>query len=160
MITAQVEDFGRFIGEVAPMLPEHYEALALNKDKVPLDPNYPLYLERDARGEVLCVTVREDGRLIGYFVGFVAPGMHYQTCLTLTMDLFWLEPAARAVDSLEKLESDMVAADLFAVVHAEAKRRGVRRTFFGSKVHADASRVFESMGLVEVERYWSGWLGD
>lgn len=160
LITCQVEAFAPFLQEVQGLLPRHYEELALNRDKVPLDPNFEEYLRRDAEDQVLTVTAREAGRLCGYFVGFVAPGLHYRTCLTLTMDLFWLEPAVRAADSLELIEADMLARQLFDVVIAEAKRRGVQRPFFGSKVMKDAAVLFESLGLVEVERYYSGWWGE
>jgi GNAT superfamily N-acetyltransferase len=150
MITCQVEPFPPFLEEVKPMLPLHWEELALNKDRVPLDPQYDVYLDRNARGEVLVVTVREDGVLVGYFVGFVAPGLHYRTCLTLTMDIFWVHPDHRGAGA---------GIALFKAVEAEARRRGIQRMFVGSKLHKDASWLFERLGYEEVERYFSLWLG-
>jgi len=151
MITCQVEPFPAFLDEVKPMFPAHWEELALEQDKVPLDPQYPVYLERDARGEILLVTVREDGALAGYFVGFVAPGLHYQTCLTLTMDIFWVRPESRGQGA---------GFDLFRAVEDEAQRRGVRRMLVGSKLHKDASWLFQQLGYREIERYYSHWLGE
>ena len=46
MITCQVEQWPEFIEEAKPMLPIHWEELALNKDKVPLDPQYYIYDDR------------------------------------------------------------------------------------------------------------------
>lgn len=160
MITCQVEDAGPFMKEVRPLLPLHYAELAANQDKVPLDPQWDVYEERHRRGEILLVTAREGGALIGYFVGFVCPALHYRTCLTLTMDIFWLEPLARAQDSLDRVEADMVCTDLFAVVKQEAIRRGVKRPFFGSKSFKDAHVLFESLGMHEAERYFSAWWGE
>lgn len=40
MLTAQPEPFAPFLEEVKPMLDLHYEELALNRDKVPLSPQY------------------------------------------------------------------------------------------------------------------------
>lgn len=151
MITVQVEPFPAFLDEVKPLLPRHWEELALHKDRVPLDPQYETYLERDRAGAVLVMTVREDALLVGYFVGFVTPGLHYQTCLTLTMDIFWVAPEARGAG---------VGYDLFREVEKEARRRGVQRMFVGSKLHKDASWLFERLGYEEVERYYSQWLGD
>ena len=150
MITSQVESFPPFLEEVKPLLPLHWEELALNKDDVPLDPQYGIYLARDAAGEVLCATVREDGKLVGYFVGFIAPGLHYQTCLTLTMDIFYVHPDHRGAGA---------GYILFKTVEREARRRGVKRMFVGSKLHKDASWLFEKLGYTEVERYYSAWLG-
>lgn len=160
MITCQVEPFVPFLEEVKPLLQKHYEEIALNQDKVPLDPQYDIYLARAARDEILLVTVREAGALVGYFVGFVTPALHYRTCLTLQMDIFWLEPLVRAHDSLDRIEADMVAADLFTTVKKEAIRRGVKRPFFGSKSFKDAHVLFESMGMHETERYFSAWWGE
>lgn len=151
MITAQVEPFGPFLEEVKPMLALHYEELALNKDKVPLSPQYEVYKARDDMGQVMVVTLREKGRLVGYFVGFIAPGLHYQTCLTLTMDIFWTHPDIRG---------GLAGVRLFRVVEKEAKRRGVHRIFYGSKMHKDASRLFEFLKMDAVETYYSKWIGD
>lgn len=151
MLTAQVESLTERLDELKAFFPLHWDELALNKDKVPLDPQYDIYLARDARGEVLFVTLREAGALIGYFVGFVAPGLHYRTCLTLTMDIFFVHPEHRR---------GFAGVRLFRCVLAEAKRRGVQRTFFGSKNHKDASVLFERLGMQAVETYYSMWIGD
>jgi len=150
MLTAAPEPFAPFLEEVKPLLPLHYEELALNKDQVPLDPQYDEYLRRDASGMVMTIVMREAGELVGYFVGFVAPGLHYQTCLTLHLDIFWLKPEHRG---------KMGGVKLFRAVEIEAKRRGVQRMFVGSKVHMDASWLFERLGYTEVERTFSKMVG-
>lgn len=146
MITAQVEPFAPFLEEVKPILPRHYAELALDQDKIPLDPMYELYLQRDQAGQAMSVTVREDGKLIGYFVGFIAPGLHYRTCLTLTMDIFYVVPEHRGHNA---------GWLLFDEVEKECKRRGIQRMFVGTKLHKDASWLFEKRKYVEVEKYYS-----
>jgi hypothetical protein len=160
MITCQVESLTERLEEMKPMFGPHWSELALNQAEVPLDPQYDIYLAKDAIGEVLLVTAREAGKLIGYFVGFVAPGLHYRTCLTLQMDIFWIHPDYRVTDSLSAVEFDLLCDDIIEKVKSEAKRRGVKRAFMGSKLHKDISALFERHQGVEVERYWSFWLGD
>jgi hypothetical protein len=160
MISVCAERLSDCLEELKPLFDPHWEELALDKDKVALDPQYEVYLERENRGEVLCVVVREGGRIIAYFVGFVAPGLHYKTCLTLTMDLFWVAPDFRQDDSLGAVELELVCNTLFDQVKKEALNRGVERVFYGSKLHRDVGAMFERMGMVEVERYYSAWLGD
>lgn len=150
MITWAVEPFPPFLEEAKPLFPAHWEELALDKDKVPLDPQYEIYLERDRRGEVLLIVGRSAGELVGYFVGFVAPGLHYRTCLTLTLDIFWVRPAHRGRQGIA----------LFRAVEQEARRRGIMRMFVGSKCHKDADWLFEKLGYTEVEHHYSCWLGD
>lgn len=152
MLTTQIESFTERLGELQQLFPEHWKELAINQDKVPLDPQYDVYVAREARGELLLVTMREDGEIKGYFIGFIAPGMHYRTCLTCTMDIFYIHPDLRA--------KGMPGLRLFRAVEKELRRRGVQRWFAGSKVHADASALFERLSFERVEVYYSKWLGD
>lgn len=149
MITFQTEPFPAFLEEAKDLFPLHWNELALDKERVPLDPQYEVYLERDLRGEILLIVGRSSGKLVGYFVGFVAPGLHYRSCLTLTMDLFYVLPEYRGHAGIA----------LFRAVEDEGKRRGVQRMFVGSKLHKDAGWLFGKLGYVEVERYYSHWLG-
>lgn len=151
MITAHIESFTERLQELQDLLPLHYRELALDQDKVPLSPQYGVYIEREARGELLFVTLREAGALVGYFIGFIAPGLHYSTCLTCTMDIFYVHPDKRG---------GRAGIKLFKAVEAECKRRGVQRWFVGSKCHMDASWLFELLGFNRVEVYYSKWLGD
>ena len=151
MITAQVEPYMDCLPELMACYDHHWEELALNKDKVPLAPQYDIYEARDDAGQLLLVTLREAGRLVGYFIGFIAPGLHYKTCLTLTMDIFWTHPDVRG---------GFAGVKLFRAVEKDAKRRGVHRMFYGSKMHKDASRLFEFLKMEPVEMYYTKWIGD
>lgn len=151
MITCHVESFEGQLEELKAILPLHYEELALNKDTVPLDPQYDIYISRERAGELLFVTLREAGELVGYFIGFIAPGLHYRTCLTCTMDIFFVHPDKRGQGA---------GQHLFAFVEKELRRRGVHRWFVGSKCHKDASWLFERLGFEQVEIYYSKMLGD
>lgn len=151
MITAQLESFRAGLPELKPLLPGHWAELALDKDKVPLDPMYEIYFAREERGEVLYMTLRESGKLVGYFIGFIAPGLHYRTCLTCTMDIFYVHPDHR---------DGKGALRLFRAVEREARRRGAQRWFAGSKLHKDTGRLFEALGFEPIETYYSKWIGD
>lgn len=151
MITAQVEPYMDCLPELMACYDQHWEELALNKDKVPLAPQYDVYEARDDAGQLLLVTLREAGRLVGYFIGFIAPGLHYKTCLTLTMDIFWTHPDVRG---------GFAGVKLFRAVEKDARRRGVHRIFYGSKMHKDASRLFEFLKMEPVEMYYTKWIGD
>jgi GNAT superfamily N-acetyltransferase len=151
VLTAAPEAFPAFLEEVKPLLPAHYAELALDQDDVALNPQYDEYLRRDALGSVLCIAMRDAGELVGYFVGFVTPGLHYATCLTLQLDIFWLRPDHRGKGG---------GTILFKAVEAEAKRRGVQRMFVGSKCHLDASWLFERLGYTKVETHYSFMLKD
>lgn len=150
MITAQVENFRPFLEEVKPLLQGHWDELALDKDKVPLDPQYDEYLNYDAQGKILVVTLREAGKLVGYFIGLIAPGLHYKTCLTYKMDIFYVHPDARGQGG---------GVVMVNFLEQELKRRGVQRALMGAKCHKNAGWLFEKLGYDMIEIYYSKWLG-
>lgn len=151
MITCHVESFEGRLQELQALLPLHYKELALNQDKVPLAPQYWVYISREREGGLIFVTLRDAGELVGYFIGFVAPGLHYSTCLTCTMDIFYVRPDKR---------QGSAGVRMFRFVENELRRRGVQRWFMGSKVRNDASALFKRIGAEPVETYYSKWLGE
>ena len=149
MITAQVESFMENLDHLKPIFPIHWEELALNKDQVPLDPQYDIYEAKENSGELIFVTLRKEGELVGYFIGFIAPGLHYKTCLTCTMDIFYVHPDHRGSSA---------GFLLFEFTEKELKKRGVDRVYVGSKCHLDASFLFERLGYDRVEVYYQKML--
>lgn len=151
MITAHVESFEQNLEYLKPLLPIHYKELALDQDKVPLSPQFDKYVAAEQRGELIFVTLRKAGQMVGYFIGFIAPGLHYSTCLTCNMDIFYVLPDHRGSGT---------GFQLFKFVEQQLKKRGVQRLFVGSKLHKDASWLFEKLNYTPVETYYSAWLGD
>lgn len=151
MITAHVESFEENLEYLKPLLPIHYKELALNQDKVPLSPQFDKYVATEKQGGLIFVTLRKAGQMVGYFIGFIAPGLHYSTCLTCQMDIFYILPEHRGSGT---------GFQLFKFVEQQLKKRGVQRLFVGSKLHKDASWLFEKLNYTPVETYYSAWLGD
>jgi len=148
----QVESFEEKLSELQELLPLHYSELALNQDRVPLSPNYDIYIQNERLGNLIFMTLRDAGELVGYFIGFITPGLHYSTCLTCQMDIFYIRP--------DKRGSGLPGLKLFRALEVELKARGVQRWFVGSKVHADASALFERMSFERVEVFYSKWIGE
>ena len=151
MITCHIESFEAKLEELKKLLPDHYKELALNQDSVPLDPQYEFYIDRERQGGLLFVVLREAGEMVGYYIGFIAPGLHYKGCLTCITDIFFVRKDKR---------KGTAGIKLFRFVEKELKRRGVLRWFTGSKVQHDASALFEFLKFERVEIYYSKWIGD
>ena len=150
MITAQIEELdAETLNEAKPLLPSHYDELSEHKQaRIPLDPQFDLYLARAAAGQVIYVTLRERGALIGYLVSFVAPGMHYQGCLTCTTDIFYVTPDLRGLHG---------GTLLFDAWKKECARRGVNLMQIGIKTrHAKyAGPLLEAAGFKATElMFW------
>lgn len=153
MLTTHIEPFMSQVKELKTLLGTHYEELALNKDKVPLSPQWHAYAARESAGQLVYVTLREEGQLIGYIIMFVAPGLHYETCLTASMDILFVRPDKRTAGARGVLM-------MMDALEAELKRRGVDRWFMGTKLHKDIGAVFKRKGFEPVEMTYTKWLGD
>jgi GNAT superfamily N-acetyltransferase len=152
MITYAVEKFSDVYGEMLPLLHEHYGEISLHKaHDVPLDPQLAAYHARERDGSLMTVVGREDGEIVAYFLCFIAPGLHYQSCLTCSPDIFFVRPDKR---------TGMVGVRLFKFVEKELKRRGVKLWFVGSKNAHDATALFRFLKFEPVETTYSKWLED
>jgi L-amino acid N-acyltransferase YncA len=153
MLTAQVEPYADCLAELQAAYADHWTELALDRNRpaAVLDPCWDVYAQRDAAGQLLLVTLRERGEMVGYFLGFIAPGLHYRQCLTYQMDIYRVSPTVRGRFGGKRL--------VRAVID-ECRRRGVDRMFVGEKLHAPSGRLFEAFGFEPVETYYSLWTGN
>jgi L-amino acid N-acyltransferase YncA len=153
VLTAQVEAYADCLRELQDAYMEHWRELALDRERpaAMLDPAWEVYQQRDDAGQLLLVTLRERGAMVGYFLGFITTGLHYRSCLTYQMDIYRVSPAVRGRFGGKRL--------LRAVI-AECRRRGVHRMFLGEKLHMPSGRLFEAFGFEPVETYYSLWIGD
>lgn len=151
MLTAQVEDLTARLEELKPLFPAHHKELGLFTDKMPLDPDYRYYLQKDALGEIIFCTLREAGNLIGYWVNFVGPCPHYKSTLACKMDILYIHPEQRGK------AGGFLLADC---VKKENLRRGVKIWWAGSKNHKEIAWFLERIGMTKAEEYYCMWLGD
>jgi len=150
MLTAQIERLTDVLPELKPLLPQHYDDLSLHRAHgVPLQPQFGTYLDRDAQGMVVCATLRQGGLIVGYKIGFVAPGLHYETCLTASPDIFFIAHEYRGGTG---------ALKLFRCYEGELRRRGVSLWMDGSKNHKSTERLFMALGFQPTETVFSKWL--
>jgi GNAT superfamily N-acetyltransferase len=152
MITFAVERFSDVYEELKPLLEKHYAEISTHKDHgVPLQPQVNVYRAREVDGSLMMVIGREAGLIVSYFICFVAPGLHYETCLTSLPDIFYVEPTQRGMD---------IGSEMFDFTEAELKRRGVMRWAVGYKVQfsGPARRLFMKKGFVPVEVIEEKWL--
>ncbi len=150
-ITAQVEKLTDRLEELKPFFPEHHRELGIYQDRMPLDPMYDVYKKHDEAGQALLVTLRKDGVMVGYFVGFITPGLHYQQTLTCKMDITYIHPEHRG---------DGSGIVLFNAVKAALRQRGVKLWWVGSKNHKPIEAFYRAFGFEHQEAYFTMWLED
>lgn len=149
IITYQCEAYTTVLPELKLLYPEHWEEIACNKDSVPLNPDYGRYQALDEAGILFLTTIRDAGSLIGYFLGFIMPHLHYQQSTTLFYDIFFLRKSHR---------HGRTGIKLFQFVEAAAKAKGVEKIYLSTKVKADISPLFEYLNYTLCEKVYTKML--
>lgn len=104
----------------------HWEEVALDKDAIPLAPDWDKYRWLEKHGILRSVIARRAGRLIGYDVFFVQPSMHYSTSIWAVNDILYLDPEERR---------GMAGVRLILQSEALLKSLGVRKVLYHTKLH-------------------------
>jgi GNAT superfamily N-acetyltransferase len=158
-IVYAVEPFDTAFEEAQELLQEHWEEIALNKDKIKLAVNVEQYQDLANKGILHIITARDaniqksawdPGKLIGYYVCMISTHLHYKNDLHAFTDIFFIHPDYR---------KGRTGLELFKFVEGYLKGKGVVRIMAGTKLHKDIGRLYEYLGWTEVERLYSKYIG-
>ena len=84
-----LENLAKVRREIEPLLEEHWKEIALNKDKIKLNPDWRAYADLDSINALRIYTARKDGKLMGYFVVIVSKSLHYRDHLFANNDIIF-----------------------------------------------------------------------
>lgn len=125
LITSHVELFSECYIEMQELNKEHYnEVSAHKKHGFDLKPDYTRYFNEENKGALVYITLRHQGLLVGYYIGFLQPDLHYLDCILCFQDIFFISLKARGQNAFPLLRD---------AVECEAKRRGAHRLVWGAK---------------------------
>lgn len=139
--------------EFMPLFKRHYDELATDKDKIPLDPDWDNYLRLNAMGALHVMTARNDGALVGYVFMIVHPSLHYVSTPMAETDMYWLDPIYRqglnGYRMLRQARDDM-------------KRIGVKRMFVRRKCNGwqRMDILLKRLGFAETDVTYGAYIGD
>ena len=150
MIEYKEETYSQVIDEIKPLLEDHWEEIALNKEVIKLNPNYEMYEKLCNSGVMRIVTARNDGKLIGYCICIIAYNLHYKDSLTATNDIFFISKDYR---------KGSTGVKLFIKNEEILKSYGVQRLIMNTKVHQDVGAIFERLGYKQTERVFGKLIG-
>jgi GNAT superfamily N-acetyltransferase len=140
------ETLSQCLDEARPLLVDHWENIALNKDTISLNPLWNIYEKLEETGNLKIITARQDEKLVGYAAYVISPSLHYSSEIIADADVFWLDPNHR---------KGMAGMRLFKHAEKVLKSYGVTRILNKVKIHFDVGKVFERMGYDPIERVYS-----
>lgn len=145
------EYFTDVIEEIKPLLKRHWHEIALNKDKIPFDPDYDKYEELEEKGILDIFTARDDeGVLCGYCITFTMPHLHYKTTITSSVDILFVTPEHRG---------KMTGVRLMAFTENSLKEQGTAFLLHHVKPAHDFSPILIRQGYAQQELIFGKYIG-
>lgn len=145
-----IENLAKVRREIEPLLMEHWNEIALNKDIIKLNPDWREYARLDEINALRIYTARKDNQLMGYFVIIVSRSLHYKDHLFANNDIVFLtKPARKGLTGFKLIK--------FAIESLKAE--GVSKLHINTKTHQPFDPILERLGFEEIETVFSKVLG-
>lgn len=153
MTIISAESFMEIYPELLPLFESHWRELGPYKDKMPLAPDLESYSYLEASGQLLTLTARKDGYLVGYLNAVIKPGLHYSTTLQAITDIPYVLPSVRGRG---------IGVRLFLAAQEELKTRRVGPWFASYKINSDLApsmdRLLHWLGMKPADIQFSKWI--
>src|ERR1019366_3074178 len=137
--------------EILPILTKHYADWAVFSDEIPCDVDLDFYGTLEMQGRLLCATLREKGKLVGYMTAFLMPYRYSKGVLTLSGDMVYIIPKYRGRFGFTKLAR---------VILDEAQRRGARLLTMDEGQSPVVGVYLQREGFTALSRTFAKWAGD
>lgn len=132
--------------EASELTRMHWNEIAINKDVVPLLPDYDVYSAMEGAGALRIFVARESGEMVGYFVLFVRRHPHYASTLFAYNDVLYLRPEARR---------GLAGWRLLDYAETALREDGVRVMVVNTKIHAPLDSLLSRRGFDLTERVYT-----
>lgn len=146
MITYQQESLVTVKADIIPLLEKHWEEVALNKEKIKLNPDWDAYANLEDAGVLKIFTARADGKLIGYFVVFVKSHIHYKDHLFCYNDVIFVD---------EEYRKGFTSPRLIKFAEKCLKADGVEVMIVNTKRHKPFDSLLVWLGYKHIENLYS-----
>lgn len=151
MFIIKEEKFKDCIKDLQPLLQDHYEEIALLKDKIKLNPDFDRYVALEEAGALSMVIARIEGEVVGYQISFIYPHIHYQDHLIGVNDIFYVTPEFRKTG---------LAEELLSRTENILKDKGVSVTVLNMKANHAFEKLCVGQGMFKTELVYSKYIGD
>lgn len=146
MITYQQESLVTVKADIIPLLEKHWEEVALNKEKIKLNPDWDAYANLEDAGVLKIFTARANSKLIGYFVVFVKSHIHYKDHLFCYNDVIFVD---------EEYRKGFTSTRLIKFAEKCLKADGVEVMIVNTKRHKPFDSLLIWLGYKHIENIYS-----
>lgn len=136
----QAERFRQVLDELHPLHVDHWHETEKYRAGIPLNPDYEAMADRERWGQLLQITARRDGVLVGHVRMYIHRSLHTQT-LFGEEDTLYLDPVHRG---------GFVALALMRYAERCLLALGIREIRANSKVSNNADVLMRRLGYPQV----------
>lgn len=129
----------------------HAPEVSVFQDKMTVKIDHDHHMRMDEAGVLESLTVRDNGKLIGYHITLVVPNPHFVGVRTAFVVHYFLHPDYRGRH---------IGSTLFRHAEASLKRRGVQCVQSAAKTSLPYAQLYRHLGWSETETLFMKWLGD
>lgn len=134
---------------IEPLFAAHHRESSTFKNAV-VKPNVDLYCAAEKQGRLLCLIAKNDGRVVGYSIAFLASAVHLSDVRFMTSDAFYVMPESR---------KGRAAYALIQSTLAHAKQMGAQMMIWRSKPDTTWDRTLARLKCTLLEKSWGMELG-
>lgn len=136
MTTFQVESVENWASECMDLVRAHWQELGLDLD-LEIAPDFKKMKAMEDADMFHIITVREDGKMVGYLLAVVSVHLHYRNSpKMLIVDAYYVDPKYRTG----------IGVRMIKYTEHLALRLGCIKVYFSCKVHEDHSALFVALG--------------
>ena len=141
-----IENLAKVRHEIEPLLEQHWQEIALNKDIIKMNPDWEAYARLDAVNSLRIYTARKDDQLMGYFVVLVSKSLHYRDHLFANNDVIFLSKSAR---------KGLTGVKLIKYAIESLAAEGITKLHINTKAHQPFDAILERLKFEAIERVYS-----
>lgn len=151
MFECREETFSEARSDIEKLLAEHWEEIALNKDKIKLKPDWFGYEQMYMMGRLCIVTARDKGVVVGYAVFILMRHLHYSSNVYALNDVLFLKKSHR---------KGTAGFRLLRAAEQILRDKGVSKINWHVKVHHDFGVLLKRLGYQLEETVWGKCVGE
>lgn len=151
MITYQQEFLATCRDDCQELIRLHWEEIALNQEKIKLNPDWDSYETFEMNNSLKIFTARDGSELVGYFVVLVGRSLHYKDHIFAENDILYLHQDYR---------KGYTGIKLIKFAENCLKEDGVSILKVNTKVHQPFDSLMSFLKFNLIERVYTKYLGD
>ena len=151
MIVYSEEDYEDIVDELKGIVQSQWDELGENQEEIELDVDYDYYTQVDAQHQLVMLTARDEGLIVGYSVLILYGHQHHKDKAFAYNDLIWV---------IKPYRNGRVGYRLIKLAETILQDYGIRYVTYNFKNRFNFGHGIERMGYQPVETVYGKLLGE